>query len=152
MSGLRFGYGTKGFANHRLADALTVIAELGYTGVALTLDHDHLDPFAPDLARRVTRTARDGKCGHGCEETAGGHGEDFDAPGSVPSEKSEEASDVCCGRRRAGSAQLRSALVGRAGQRGATHRRDRGQGHSKQPRLGDSAARRQPAHVGDSCG
>lgn len=57
MSGLRFGYGTNGFANHRLADALAVIAELGYTGVALTLDHHHLDPFAPELARRVTRTA-----------------------------------------------------------------------------------------------
>ena len=45
-TGLRFGYGTNGFANHRLADALAVIADLGYDGVALTLDHDHLDPFA----------------------------------------------------------------------------------------------------------
>jgi L-ribulose-5-phosphate 3-epimerase len=50
---LRFGYGTNGFANHRLADALAVIADLGYEGVALTLDHDHLDPFADDLARRT---------------------------------------------------------------------------------------------------
>jgi L-ribulose-5-phosphate 3-epimerase len=57
MTGLRFGYGTNGFANHRLSDALAVIAGLGYEGVALTLDTDHLDPFAPDLARRVTRTA-----------------------------------------------------------------------------------------------
>ena len=57
MSGLRFGYGTNGFANHRLTDALTVIADLGYQGVALTLDHDHLDPFAPDVARQVTRAA-----------------------------------------------------------------------------------------------
>jgi L-ribulose-5-phosphate 3-epimerase len=55
--GLRFGYGTNGFANHRLRDALTVIADLGYQGVALTLDHDHLDPFGPDLSRRVTQTA-----------------------------------------------------------------------------------------------
>ncbi|MEV8443953.1 EboA domain-containing protein [Actinosynnema sp. NPDC051121] len=51
------GYGTNGFANHRLDDALVVIADLGYTGVALTLDHDHLDPFAPDVARRVEKVA-----------------------------------------------------------------------------------------------
>lgn len=57
MTGLRFGYGTNGFANHRLADALAVIGDLGYQGVALTLDHDHLDPFAPDVARQVTRAA-----------------------------------------------------------------------------------------------
>jgi L-ribulose-5-phosphate 3-epimerase len=57
MIPLRFGYGTNGFANHRLKDALTVIADLGYAGVALTLDHDHLDPFAPDLARRTAEAA-----------------------------------------------------------------------------------------------
>ncbi|WP_306212471.1 sugar phosphate isomerase/epimerase family protein [Actinoplanes sp. RD1] len=57
MSGLRFGYGTNGFANHRLDDALGVIAGLGYEGVALTLDHDHLDPYAEGLAREVARVA-----------------------------------------------------------------------------------------------
>lgn len=54
---MRFGYGTNGFANHRLDDALAVIADLGYEGVALTLDHAHLDPFAPDLARRTAGLA-----------------------------------------------------------------------------------------------
>ena len=53
MTGLRFGYGSNGFANHRLPDALAVIADLGYAGVALTLDHAHLDPFAADLPRRL---------------------------------------------------------------------------------------------------
>jgi L-ribulose-5-phosphate 3-epimerase len=57
MNTLRFGYGTNGFANHRLSDAIMVIADLGYTGVALTLDHDHLDPFAPGLAAQVAETA-----------------------------------------------------------------------------------------------
>jgi L-ribulose-5-phosphate 3-epimerase len=52
------GYGTNGFANHRLDDALAVIADLGYTGVALTLDHHHLDPYGPDLAAETARLAR----------------------------------------------------------------------------------------------
>jgi len=50
---VRFGYGTNGFANHRLDDALAVLSDLGYAGVALTLDHHHLDPYERDLARRV---------------------------------------------------------------------------------------------------
>ena len=52
---LRFGYGLNGFTDHRLGDALAVLSELGYDGVALTLDHAHLDPFAPDLAERTAR-------------------------------------------------------------------------------------------------
>ncbi|GAA2920745.1 sugar phosphate isomerase/epimerase family protein [Streptomyces mexicanus] len=56
--GLRFGYGTNGFADHRLTDALHLLAGLGYDGVALTLDHQHLDPYAPDVAARVRATGR----------------------------------------------------------------------------------------------
>src|SRR5690606_24833838 len=54
---VRFGYGTNGFDGHRLEDAVTVLAGLGYDGLALTLDHAHLDPFAPGLARRTARLA-----------------------------------------------------------------------------------------------
>jgi L-ribulose-5-phosphate 3-epimerase len=50
-----FGYNTNGFAHHRLADALCVIAQAGYGSVALTLDHDFLDPYALDLGKRVAR-------------------------------------------------------------------------------------------------
>jgi sugar phosphate isomerase/epimerase len=55
---LRFGYGTNGLADLRLDDALSLLADLGYDGVGLTLDHMHLDPMAPDLAARTRRVAR----------------------------------------------------------------------------------------------
>ncbi len=50
---LRFAYNTNGMAHHRLGDALDLLAHHGYAGVALTLDHGHLDPFAPDLDART---------------------------------------------------------------------------------------------------
>ncbi|MEU2784585.1 sugar phosphate isomerase/epimerase family protein [Streptomyces sp. NPDC007110] len=55
---LRFGYGTNGLADLRLDDALGLLADLGYDGLGLTLDHMHLDPYAPDLAARTARLAR----------------------------------------------------------------------------------------------
>ena len=54
-SALRFGYGTNGMHSHRLEDALAVLADLGYDGIALTLDHLHLDPYRPNLAGRVAQ-------------------------------------------------------------------------------------------------
>ncbi|MFI5755073.1 sugar phosphate isomerase/epimerase family protein [Streptomyces sp. NPDC051569] len=55
---LRFGYGTNGLTDLRLDDALGLLADLGYDGVGLTLDHMHLDPMAPELAARTQRVAR----------------------------------------------------------------------------------------------
>jgi len=52
---LRYAYNTNGCANHRLGEALAFIAEAGYDGVALTLDHHHFDPFAPHFDRRAGR-------------------------------------------------------------------------------------------------
>ncbi|MFH8489250.1 sugar phosphate isomerase/epimerase family protein [Streptomyces longisporoflavus] len=54
----RFGYGTNGLTDLRLDDALGLLADLGYAGVGLTLDHMHLDPLAPDLPARTRHVAR----------------------------------------------------------------------------------------------
>jgi sugar phosphate isomerase/epimerase len=40
-----FGYNTNGFAHHSPKDAMAVISELGYDGVAITIDHHLLNPF-----------------------------------------------------------------------------------------------------------
>ena len=52
---LRYAYNTNGAANHRLDDALALIADAGYDGVALTLDIHHLDPFADGWEREAER-------------------------------------------------------------------------------------------------
>ncbi|MFD9907413.1 sugar phosphate isomerase/epimerase family protein [Streptomyces sp. NPDC059063] len=58
LTPLHFGYGTNGLTDLRLDDALGLLADLGYSGVGLTLDHMHLDPLAPDLAARTRHVAR----------------------------------------------------------------------------------------------
>ena len=50
---LRYAYNTNGTAWHRLDDALSLLAEAGYDGVALTLDHHHFDPLSPDWERNA---------------------------------------------------------------------------------------------------
>lgn len=42
---LRFAYNTNGLQSHRLDEALSLLSENHYQGVALTLDHMHLDPI-----------------------------------------------------------------------------------------------------------
>ncbi|WP_223641017.1 sugar phosphate isomerase/epimerase [Corallococcus sp. EGB] len=54
---LRFAYNTNGVSHHRFEDALSLIADSGYDGVALTLDHHHFDPFAPDFGQRTEQLA-----------------------------------------------------------------------------------------------
>jgi sugar phosphate isomerase/epimerase len=52
---VRYGYVSNGLADHRIDDALELLAEHGYAGVALTLDHAHFDPLAPRLRVRAAR-------------------------------------------------------------------------------------------------
>ena len=64
---MRFAFNTNGTAHHRLDDALGLIADAGYDGVALTLDIHHLDPFADDFAGRTrVLAARLRQLGLGC--------------------------------------------------------------------------------------
>jgi sugar phosphate isomerase/epimerase len=55
---LRIAYNTNGASSHRLDDAVALIADCGYQGVALTLDHHHLDPFAEDWQRQTERLGK----------------------------------------------------------------------------------------------
>ena len=55
---LRYAYNTNGLSSHRLDDALALLADTGYDGVALTLDVGHHDPFAPGLAGRTAALSR----------------------------------------------------------------------------------------------
>ena len=55
---MKFAFNTNGAANHRLDDALNLIADAGYDGVALTLDIHHLDPYAPDFAAQRQALAK----------------------------------------------------------------------------------------------
>ena len=52
---LNYGYVSNGLSDHRLDHALELLADNGYSGIALTLDHIHFDPFAPRLRARAQR-------------------------------------------------------------------------------------------------
>jgi sugar phosphate isomerase/epimerase len=55
---VHLAYNTNGLAHHRLDDALALLADLGYAGVALTLDVGHLDPLhatSNEIARVAQR-------------------------------------------------------------------------------------------------
>lgn len=52
---MRLGYGTNSLGDVDPLEALPLLADLGYTALALTLDRHTIDPFAADLPVRVDR-------------------------------------------------------------------------------------------------
>lgn len=52
------GYNTNGFAHHRLEDAVEILAELGYRGLALTADYHTIDPLTDRWTARARRLDR----------------------------------------------------------------------------------------------
>lgn len=57
---LAIAYNTNGFAHHDLDGCFAVLADLGYDGVGLTLDRNHLDPLrsSPEDVARVAASLR----------------------------------------------------------------------------------------------
>ena len=54
---LRYAFNTNGCAHHRLDDAIGLVADSGYDGIALTLDVGLLDPFADGHAAALRQAA-----------------------------------------------------------------------------------------------
>jgi sugar phosphate isomerase/epimerase len=52
------GYNTNGMNQHDLSDAVQLLAELGYRGVAITIDHLALPPYATYSRQRLDRLRR----------------------------------------------------------------------------------------------
>ena len=55
---LSYAYVTNGHTGHRLEDAVRLLSDCGYSGVALTLDHVHFDPDAPGMRSRAAALRR----------------------------------------------------------------------------------------------
>src|SRR5712671_1727427 len=57
MSYLLLGYNTNCFANHNLLDAIGLLADIGYSGISITLDHGSLNPYDKRLDSQLDEVA-----------------------------------------------------------------------------------------------
>jgi sugar phosphate isomerase/epimerase len=53
--GLFFGYNTNGFAHHKIDDIIPILSDLGYHGIALTIDYHVINPFEPGWRQEAER-------------------------------------------------------------------------------------------------
>jgi sugar phosphate isomerase/epimerase len=54
---MRLSYNTNGLANHDLVVAIQLLADIGYQGVAITLDHAVLNPYSEQSGAQLDRVA-----------------------------------------------------------------------------------------------
>ena len=54
---MRLGYNTNGLAHHSLPSAIELVADLGYQSIAITLDHNALDPYSENFKQHLSLTA-----------------------------------------------------------------------------------------------
>ena len=55
---MRIGYNTNGTTGHCWEQAIELMAEIGYRSVAITVDHNCLNPFSSGLADELQRMQR----------------------------------------------------------------------------------------------
>lgn len=52
---MHLAYNTNGLAHHNLLDAVDLLAEIGYSGISITLDHTALNPYDKQLDQQLTQ-------------------------------------------------------------------------------------------------
>ena len=50
---MRLGYNTNGFLHHDPLAAIELLAEIGYQSIALTIDHQLLNPFSTEVQQQI---------------------------------------------------------------------------------------------------
>jgi L-ribulose-5-phosphate 3-epimerase len=54
---MKLAYNTNGLANHNLLDAIGLLAEIGYSGISITLDHGAINPYDKNVNAQLDEVA-----------------------------------------------------------------------------------------------